>query len=589
MPIVFAAEYDEAANASIIQIDASLSAKTFLTNEDYEKIDERLDELEENGGGSGEAGNDGFSPIAKVEQTDAGAVITITDKDGATTATVYNGEDGVDGSDGYTPKKGVDYFDGKDGADGYTPVKGVDYFDGSPGKNGEDGKTAYEYAKEGGFTGTEAEFAQKLARELPTKLSELENDKGYLTSYTETDPTVPSWAKATSKPSYSKSEVGLGNVDNVKQYSASNPPPYPVSSVNGKTGAVSLKAADVGADASGTAATAVSNHNVSDDAHNDIRLLISGLTARLDALANSDDTTLDQMAEVVEYIKDNRDLIEQVTTGKVNVSDIVNNLTTNASNKPLSAAQGVALKSLIDGLDTALGGKLATSELTNAINTALAQAKASGEFDGADGADGAAGKDGTSVTVKSVSESSADGGSNVVTFSDGKTLTVKNGSKGSTGDTGPAGERGETGETGATGERGTGILKVTTALTAASGTGTTGAAIAYKTALSTVKSEAGVDKVLVGDIVSRSYYLYPVVMVDDSYVYLGAYTSIRGATGAAGATPVKGEDYFTATDKAEMIAQMQAALPKLTVTGTDADGVSHTWIMYGTESVNEPE
>lgn len=43
------------------------------------------------------------------------------------------------------------------------------------------------------------------------------------------------------------------------------------------------------------------------------------------------------------------------------------------------------------------------------------------------------GKDGTSVTITNVSQSSADGGSNVVTFSDGKKLTVKNGSKGSTG------------------------------------------------------------------------------------------------------------------------------------------------------------
>ena len=34
--------------------------------------------------------------------------------------------------------------------------------------------------------------------------------------------------------------VGLGNVDNVKQYSASNPPPYPVTSVNGKTGDVTV-------------------------------------------------------------------------------------------------------------------------------------------------------------------------------------------------------------------------------------------------------------------------------------------------------------------------------------------------------------
>ena len=37
-----------------------------------------------------------------------------------------------------------------------------------------------------------------------------------------------------------KSDVGLGNVDNVKQYSASNPPPYPVKSVNGHTGAVTV-------------------------------------------------------------------------------------------------------------------------------------------------------------------------------------------------------------------------------------------------------------------------------------------------------------------------------------------------------------
>ena len=38
-----------------------------------------------------------------------------------------------------------------------------------------------------------------------------------------------------------KSDVGLGSVDNVKQYSASNPPPYPVKSVNGHTGAVTIR------------------------------------------------------------------------------------------------------------------------------------------------------------------------------------------------------------------------------------------------------------------------------------------------------------------------------------------------------------
>ena len=39
-----------------------------------------------------------------------------------------------------------------------------------------------------------------------------------------------------------KSDIGLGNVDNVKQYSATNPPPYPVTSVNGQTGDVTVEA-----------------------------------------------------------------------------------------------------------------------------------------------------------------------------------------------------------------------------------------------------------------------------------------------------------------------------------------------------------
>lgn len=109
-------------------------------------------------------------------------------------------------------------------------------------------------------------------------------------------------------------------------------------------------AEEVGADASGTAESKVSEHNVSDTAHNDIRLLIDGLTTRLNALADSDDTTLDQMSEVVAYIKSNKSLIDAITTSKVNVSDIIDNLTTNVSNKPLSAAQGVALKALIDAI-----------------------------------------------------------------------------------------------------------------------------------------------------------------------------------------------------------------------------------------------
>lgn len=128
--------------------------------------------------------------------------------------------------------------------------------------------------------------------------------------------------------------------------------------------------------------TKITTHNTSTTAHSDIRDLISGLTTRLNTLANSDDTTLDQLSEIVAYIKNNKSLIDGITTSKVNVADIVNNLTTNVTNKPLSAAQGVAIKSLIDvlqeeldshthaisdvsGLQSALDSKAASSHGTH--------------------------------------------------------------------------------------------------------------------------------------------------------------------------------------------------------------------------------
>lgn len=156
--------------------------------------------------------------------------------------------------------------------------------------------------------------------------------------------------------------------------------------VNGKalSSNITLSASDISADPSGSAAKAltdaksytdtkiaaiptpdvsgqISTHNTNTEAHNDIRKLITGLTTRLNALADSDDATLDQLSEIVAYIKNNKSLIDGITTSKVNVADIINNLTTNVSNKPLSAAQGVALKALIDAITV----PTKVSELTN--------------------------------------------------------------------------------------------------------------------------------------------------------------------------------------------------------------------------------
>lgn len=55
------------------------------------------------------------------------------------------------------------------------------------------------------------------------------------------------------------------------------------------------------------------------------------------------------------------------------------------------------------------------------------------------GKDGTNGTNGTSVTVASVSESDTDGGNNTITFSDGTSIIIKNGTKGAKGDKGDAG------------------------------------------------------------------------------------------------------------------------------------------------------
>lgn len=135
----------------------------------------------------------------------------------------------------------------------------------------------------------------------------------------------------------------------------------------------SQTAEQVGADPKGTAASAVSSHNTNTSAHSDIRNLISALTTKVNNFLDSDDTTLDELSELITAIKDNKADIESITSGKVNVTDIVNNLTTNDANKPLSAAQGVVLKGLIDSIGTALANKPDLTE--SEINTLSAMIK----------------------------------------------------------------------------------------------------------------------------------------------------------------------------------------------------------------------
>lgn len=167
-----------------------------------------------------------------------------------------------------------------------------------------------------------------------------------------------------------------------------NKPEIPVKSVNGKTGAVQLSAEDVGADPKGSAANALADskayidkeiasiptpdvsgqinaHNVNTSAHEDIRLLLAELIMQVNSFLDVDDTTRDQLSEILRDIDANKTTIESITSGKVNVTDIINNLTTNVTDKPLSASQGVVLKGLIDALQETTKTLATKKEMTD--------------------------------------------------------------------------------------------------------------------------------------------------------------------------------------------------------------------------------
>ena len=77
------------------------------------------------------------------------------------------GPAGPKGDTGATGPQGIQGPVGPQGPQGEQGPQGIQ---GETGPTGADGKSAYQYAQDGGYTGTEAEFAAKLAQEMPTTL-----------------------------------------------------------------------------------------------------------------------------------------------------------------------------------------------------------------------------------------------------------------------------------------------------------------------------------------------------------------------------------------------------------------------------------
>lgn len=121
----------------------------------------------------GERGQDGYTPQKNVDYFDGakgekGDPFTYDDFTEAQLAALK----GERGQDGYTPQKGIDYFDGAKGdpftyedftAEQLAALKGAKGDTGTAGPKGADGKSAYETAKEGGYSGTESDFSTALA------------------------------------------------------------------------------------------------------------------------------------------------------------------------------------------------------------------------------------------------------------------------------------------------------------------------------------------------------------------------------------------------------------------------------------------
>lgn len=122
--------------------------------------------------------------------------------------------------------------------------------------------------------------------------------------------TVYTHPEGTNPHGTTKADVGLGNVANERQYSAENPPPYPVTSVNGKTGAAVLKTSDIENDL---------NYQTGDDVSGSVTDAINALKGSVPEALN----TLQKLAAAINNDVNYHTTVDNALDGKA-VKDLSN-------------------------------------------------------------------------------------------------------------------------------------------------------------------------------------------------------------------------------------------------------------------------
>ena len=119
-------------------------------------------------GPQGPAGADGKDGVSVTHKW-SGTTLTVTSASGTSSADLKGekGDKGDTGEQGPKGDTGEPGPQGQTGPEGPTGPKGDTGATGPAGADGAPGKTAYQYAQDGGYTGSEAEFTQKLAKEIP--------------------------------------------------------------------------------------------------------------------------------------------------------------------------------------------------------------------------------------------------------------------------------------------------------------------------------------------------------------------------------------------------------------------------------------